>query len=92
MKLIWKLLLAFYLPIHFAVGCFYVANPVLEGKIDCRNSCVIYFNSYADDRTLMLFDFFAYSGIGLLLLAFILPLMILRRSHPLYQNNVLGLD
>jgi hypothetical protein len=90
MTLFWRLVLAFYLPLHFAVGCFYVASLILGGKVDCRNLCTIPMGSCADSTTLILFDLFAYPGIGLFFLAFILPFIIYKRHRPVYQTKFLS--
>lgn len=90
MKPFWKLALAFYLPLHFAVGCAYVAEWILGDKEDCRNLCTFPMGSCADSTTLMLFDLFAFPSIGLVLLAFILPFLIYKRNRPVYQTKFLS--
>jgi len=85
MKNGWKLLIAFYMPLHFAFGCFYVVSWILGRKDDCRNSCTFTFNC-ADFNTLIWVDVFAYSGIGLILLSIVLLIIIESRNkelHPL---------
>lgn len=81
MKTGWKLLIAFYMPLHFAFGSFYVVSWILDGKDDCRNSCTFTLNC-ADFSTLMWVDFFAYAGIGLIMLSIVLPSIISYRNKP----------
>jgi hypothetical protein len=81
MKTGWKLFLAFYLPNHFAFGSFYVVSWLLDGKVDCRNLCTFSLVKCADSDALMWVDLFAYSGIGLILLSIVLPLLILSRNN-----------
>lgn len=86
-KIPWKIISAFYFPIHFAIGSFYVASLVLGEQDDCRNYCVITFNC-ANDDTLMMLDFFAYSGVGLIILAFVLPSLILYRNKKIVDTKI----
>lgn len=86
-KIPWKIISAFYFPIHFAVGSFYVASLVLGEQFDCRNMCMLIGNC-ANDDTLMLFDFFLYSGLGLILLAFVLPAMVFYRNKKIIDSKI----
>lgn len=80
MKTGWKLLIAFYMPLHFAFGSFYTVSWLLDGKTDCRNVCVITTKCANTDISIWV-DFFAYSGFGLILLSIVLPSLILSRNN-----------
>lgn len=86
-KIPWKLISAFYLPIHFAIGSFYMADYVLGGQSDCRNSCM-WSPDCADADTLMKLDFFALSGVGLIILAFVLPSLIIYRNRKIIDTKI----
>ena len=83
----WKLLLAFYLPLHFAFGSFYLANAALGELIDCRNTCVLSF-ACADVDTLFLSDLLGGFGGALVITAFVLPLLIEYRSQPIIETRI----
>lgn len=83
----WKLVLAFYFPLHFAYGSFYVANAVLDGQADCRNSCDITMNCANSDK-LMLVDVFIYTGIILVILGFVLPATMSYRNEKIIQTSI----
>jgi len=80
MKIGWKLLIAFYMPLHFAFGSFYVVSWIQDGKTDCRNLCTFMGEKCAESDALIWSDLFAYSGVGLILLSIVLPLVILSRN------------
>jgi len=86
-KIPWKLISAFYFPVHFAVGSFYMANYVLGEESDCRNAC-LWTPDCANADTLMKLDFFAYSGLGLIILAFVLPSLILYRNKKIIDTKI----
>ena len=83
----WKLVLAFYLPLHFAVGSFYLANAVLGERIDCRSLCD-FPSGCADQDTLFLSDFFGIVGCSLVITAFVLPLLIAHRGQPVIAARI----
>lgn len=86
-KIPWKIISAFYFPIHFAIGSLYFADYVLGEQYDCRSMCIIAGNC-ADADTLFLLDLFAYSGIGLIILAFVLPSLILYRNKKIIDTKI----
>ena len=90
MKIVSKLLLAFYLPIHFAVGAFYLSAKILGDKVIC-GECIIYISKCADNQTEMLSIFFNISGIGLIILGVFLPILIFSRERKKKSVKSLGL-
>lgn len=83
MKFHWKLLLAFYLPLHFAFGSFYLsdskpATQINQGTITesgySFEACGASVNNFSSS------DFFAFAGWGLILLSVLLPALILKRE------------
>ena len=80
MKIGWKLLIVFYMPLHFAFGSFYLAHWLLDGKADCRNVSTVWWDC-ANSNTLIWVDVFVYLGIGLILLSIVLPLIISSRNN-----------
>jgi len=86
-KLVWRLISAFYFPLHFAVGSFYVAALVLGEQMDCRSLCDFPENC-ADNNTLMTFDFFLYAGVGLAFLALVLPAIIFYRERKMVRTSI----
>lgn len=70
------------MPLHFAFGSFYMVSRVLDEKIDCRNLCTPMDSLCANYDTLMLADFFLYSGVGLIMLSIVFPLIISYRNKP----------
>ena len=87
MKIPWKIVLAFYMPLHFAFGCFYVASRILDEKVDCRSLCTITPNC-ANFDVLMWLDFFMYSGVGLLILSIALPLIVHNRERKVIHTSI----
>ena len=88
MKLSWKLCAAFYFLLHFAVGSFYTADRALGDEVDCRNLCVVM--NCADGDSLLAHDFFAFAGIGLVILSVLLPSIMLYRRQKVIQTSILG--
>ncbi len=86
MKRNWKLLLAFYLPLHFAFGSFYLAGAVLGERIDCRNLCTPF--DCADADTLFLYDVFGGLGLALVTTAIVLPLLIEYRERSIIETRI----
>lgn len=79
-KIPWKYIWALYIPFHFAIGSFYMANRVMIGKEDCRNLDSINLNfampDCADANALFWNDFFTFGGFFLIVIAFNLPFII----------------
>lgn len=88
MKFHWKLLLAFYLPLHFAFGCFYLSGLIqqsqsmwIESKpgFSYELSCSF---CYDDPHLSTVFSgIFWIAGIGLIILSVVLPSLILYRKY-----------
>jgi len=87
MKLSWKLISAFYFPLHFAFGCFYISSLVLGEKEDCRTPCA-FSMSCADNNTLLLLDLFGYTGIGLIILSLALPAITSYNEKKIIQTSI----
>ena len=87
MQLTWKLFAAFYFPLHFAVGSFYVSGIVLVEKVDCRGLCDASPNSCAELDALIMSDFFVYAVFGLIALAFVLPAIMVYRQKNIIQTS-----
>lgn len=89
MKFHWKLLLAFYMPLHFAFGSFYIAD-LLERRVELLNKTSetdysgFSFDLAGESPFFSYFDlhyYFDYMGFGLVLLSLFLPSLLLYRKY-----------
>lgn len=74
-KIPWKLIWAFCLPLNFAIGSFYKAHLIMNGKTDCRKFTSITVDC-ADRNTLFWYDFFGFGGFFLVVAALALPFIV----------------
>lgn len=85
MKIGWKLFVAFYMPLHFAFGCFYLSNLMQNKSIEMKSGFSYEFShsfSYDDPHLFaVLSGIFLTAGIGLIILSVSLPLLILYRKN-----------
>ncbi len=89
MKIPWKLISAFYFPLHLAFGSFYLSYEMLNGKTDCRNCSFCNAFSCADQTSLFWSDLFFYIGLGLVVFSIILPSIISYRNEKVIESSIL---
>lgn len=85
MKTGWKLLIAFYMPLHFALGCFYLSDLMQNKSIEMKSGFSYEFSCsfcYDDPHLFAVFSgIFLIVGIGLIVLSVSFPLLILYRKN-----------
>lgn len=82
--------LAFFIPLSLSFSSFYPMFTIMKGMTDCRVSN--FYNPFslncADQNTLFFYDFFAYSGIVLLVLSCVLPTVIANRKEDFQRIEI----
>jgi hypothetical protein len=86
MKIVWRVLFAFFIPANLAILCIFANHLIMNGATNCRDSDAINFGERCADKITLLFsDFFVYSFIGLFFLSFFLPVIFILRNRKSHQ-------
>lgn len=92
MKNIKRILLTFIIPLILAIICNEVADYLMSGKSDCNvldcMGCQPNQLPCADQKTLLYRDIFMYCSLGLFLLAFVTPIIVILRNKPQRIDSV----
>jgi len=95
MKINWRIIFSFFIPIVLAICCFAVVSFIMNGKRDCDYffefdciDCQLNQLPCAGEKILLFRNIFEYCGIGLVILSVFLPAIIILRNRIVPQTKL----